>query len=180
MRFRSSRRFELVKGHAPVVFQPERQPAASPDRRTAQTSRRMPRESHRAAARSGLAKAARRRVAGLCVTRAMLDAHAVIRSRANRRPSLRSAGSSPVGVAKVCMPTVLRVEGFRFFFFSNEGTEPPHIHVEHGDAHAKFWLDTLLLAYSTGMTARELRRARELVAEHAQAFKDAWLEHFRS
>src|SRR3989442_1801226 len=27
------------------------------------------------------------------------------------------------------MPTLLRVEGFRFFFFSNEGQEPPHVHV---------------------------------------------------
>ena len=27
------------------------------------------------------------------------------------------------------MPSVLRVSGFRFFFFSNEGNEPPHIHV---------------------------------------------------
>jgi hypothetical protein len=34
------------------------------------------------------------------------------------------------------MPTVLVVDGFRFFFFSNEGFEPPHIHVEKGDSHA--------------------------------------------
>jgi hypothetical protein len=31
------------------------------------------------------------------------------------------------------MPTVLTVKGFRFFFFSLEGNEPPHIHIEHGD-----------------------------------------------
>ena len=31
------------------------------------------------------------------------------------------------------MPTILRILGFRFFFFSGEGAEPPHIHVEHGD-----------------------------------------------
>ncbi|MCK4624971.1 MAG: DUF4160 domain-containing protein [Phycisphaerae bacterium] len=28
------------------------------------------------------------------------------------------------------MPTVLRKSGYRFFFFSLEGFEPPHIHVE--------------------------------------------------
>ncbi|WP_422447088.1 DUF4160 domain-containing protein [Thermoanaerobacterium sp. DL9XJH110] len=27
------------------------------------------------------------------------------------------------------MPTVLKEGKYRFFFFSNEGTEPPHIHV---------------------------------------------------
>lgn len=31
------------------------------------------------------------------------------------------------------MPTVLRVDGYRFFFYSNEGNEPPHIHVESGE-----------------------------------------------
>src|ERR1043165_864320 len=39
------------------------------------------------------------------------------------------------------MPTVLRVSGFRFFFYSLEGSEPAHIHVEHGDNTAKFWLE---------------------------------------
>jgi uncharacterized protein DUF4160 len=28
------------------------------------------------------------------------------------------------------MPTILRWKGFRFFFFSNEGDEPPHVHAE--------------------------------------------------
>jgi hypothetical protein len=36
------------------------------------------------------------------------------------------------------MPTVLRVSGYRFFFYSLEGSEPSHIHVEHGDNVAKF------------------------------------------
>jgi hypothetical protein len=31
------------------------------------------------------------------------------------------------------MPTLLRVEGFRFFFYSGERQEPPHDHVEKGD-----------------------------------------------
>jgi hypothetical protein len=38
------------------------------------------------------------------------------------------------------MPTILVFEGFRFFFFSNEGFEPPHIHVEKAEGHAKYWL----------------------------------------
>ena len=46
------------------------------------------------------------------------------------------------------MPTVLRVAGFRFFFYSLEGSEPPHIHVEHGDNVAKFWLSPVDLAES--------------------------------
>ena len=40
------------------------------------------------------------------------------------------------------MPVVFRYNGVRFFFFSNEGNprEPLHVHAEHGDADAKFWL----------------------------------------
>ena len=46
------------------------------------------------------------------------------------------------------MPTVLVLNGFRFFFFSGEGGEPPHIHVEHGDRVAKYWLKPVQLASS--------------------------------
>ena len=28
------------------------------------------------------------------------------------------------------MPTVLRVRGFRFYFYSHEPNEPPHVHVD--------------------------------------------------
>ena len=48
------------------------------------------------------------------------------------------------------MPTVLRIYGYRFFFYSLEGTEPPHIHVEHGENVAKFWLQPVSLAESHG------------------------------
>ncbi len=39
------------------------------------------------------------------------------------------------------MPTILRIEGFRFFFFSNEGREKPHVHIESGENYAKYWLN---------------------------------------
>jgi hypothetical protein len=38
------------------------------------------------------------------------------------------------------MRTLLRVEGFRFFFFINESQEPPHVHIRKGDGLAKLWL----------------------------------------
>ncbi|WP_456430322.1 DUF4160 domain-containing protein, partial [Nitratifractor sp.] len=40
------------------------------------------------------------------------------------------------------MPTVLRKDGFRFFFYSDEHT-PSHIHVEKGEAYARIELDSL-------------------------------------
>jgi hypothetical protein len=44
------------------------------------------------------------------------------------------------------MPTVLRVGPYRFFFYSNEGQEPPHIHVKAGGDEAKFRRDSIELA----------------------------------
>jgi hypothetical protein len=67
---------------------------------------------------------------------------------------------------------------FRFFFFSNEGNEPPHIHVESGDHYAKFWLEPVQLAKSLGYNARELNEIRNLVLENTSLFKERWHEHF--
>ncbi len=49
------------------------------------------------------------------------------------------------------MPTVHREGGYRFFFWSNENDEPPHVHVEHGDSEAKFWLENVELAENYGV-----------------------------
>ena len=77
------------------------------------------------------------------------------------------------------MLAVLRVEGYRFFFFSREGQEPLHIHVEQAGCFAKFWLGPpVALAESRGFRSRELRRLHSLVEEHRGAFKLAWHEHF--
>ena len=76
------------------------------------------------------------------------------------------------------MPTVLRVAGFRFFFYSLEGAEPPHVHVETGDKVAKFWLDPVSLAESHGFRSHELNRLRMLVIEHRLHFLEAWHAHF--
>lgn len=72
------------------------------------------------------------------------------------------------------MPTVLRVGPYRFLFYSNEPDEPPHVHVRRDRAEAKFWLDPVALAKSTGYPAHELRRIARLVAEHRPALLDAW------
>ena len=76
------------------------------------------------------------------------------------------------------MPTVLRLRGFRFFFYSLDRGEPPHIHVEHGERSAKFWLEPISLARSDGFRAHELSELRSVVAEHAAIFVEAWHEHF--
>ncbi len=77
------------------------------------------------------------------------------------------------------MPTVRRIGSARFFFYSNEGSEPPHIHVEQSGAVAKFWLDPVSLASSSRFRAHDLRYLERLVVEHRQNFLDSWDEFFR-
>jgi hypothetical protein len=76
------------------------------------------------------------------------------------------------------MPTVLRVGKYRFFFFSNEGQEPAHIHVKAGDDEAKFWLAPVQLVANYGFNGRELNRIQRLVEKHRDELVEAWDEHF--
>ncbi len=78
------------------------------------------------------------------------------------------------------MPTVLRLEGYRFFFYSRENNEPSHIHVEMGDALAKFWLDPVELASSKRFRAHELGVIRQMVLEYQPTFMGAWNDYFNA
>ncbi len=63
------------------------------------------------------------------------------------------------------MPTVFRIDGYRFFFYSLENNEPPHIHIEAGENVAKYWLHPVQLAMSDGFRSRELTKLRLLVID---------------
>jgi Domain of unknown function (DUF4160) len=76
------------------------------------------------------------------------------------------------------VPTILLVDGFRFYFFSDERQEPPHVHVRKGDGIAKLWLRPVNLAFSSGLTRPELRRVLELTFQHQISFLERWNEHF--
>lgn len=76
------------------------------------------------------------------------------------------------------MPTVLRWNGYRFYFFSNEGFEPPHIHVDKSGNTVKFWLENIVLARNVGFSAKELRTIEDKVREEREHFLEAWNEYF--
>jgi hypothetical protein len=75
------------------------------------------------------------------------------------------------------MPTVLRIGRYRFAFFSNEGQEPPHIHIKAGGDQAKFWLEPVALASNYGFRAHELNEIEQIIREHQIEFIEAWHEH---
>ena len=76
------------------------------------------------------------------------------------------------------MPTILRTKGYRFFFFSREGDEPMHIHIELADKYAKFWINPIQLAESDGFRSSEITEIRKMVEENKKLFEEKWNEYF--
>ena len=78
------------------------------------------------------------------------------------------------------MPTVFRQDGFRFFFYSNEGNprEQIHVHVMGAGGEAKLWVRPVSVARSAGFDARNLKRIAQIVALNAARIEEAWHDHF--
>jgi hypothetical protein len=76
-------------------------------------------------------------------------------------------------------PTVLREGGFRLFFFSREERRM-HVHVQHAEGEAKFWLEPRIdVAENYGLSRRRLVKALQLVQENEDEIRSAWQIHFR-
>jgi hypothetical protein len=76
------------------------------------------------------------------------------------------------------MPTVLRSGPYRFFFYSSDRDEPPHVHVERDRHRAKFWLEPVRLFDSGGFGRVEINRLQALVTANEAVLLRAWHEFF--
>ncbi len=78
------------------------------------------------------------------------------------------------------MPKVFSEGPYVFRFFSNEGDEPPHVHVIYDRDMAKFWLnpDPVELARNYGIAQHRLTRVQSLVQQHRTRLLEAWHDHF--
>ena len=76
------------------------------------------------------------------------------------------------------MPTILRTGQFRFYFYSHDLREPPHVHVDAGEKTAKIWLNPLAIAVNVGFSSVELNRILRITSEHLDGFMRNWNEHF--
>ena len=77
-------------------------------------------------------------------------------------------------------PTVLQSGPYRFFFFSSDRGEPPHVHVARERKAAKFWLEAIRLEYNRGFAQNELNKIAALVEEHQALLLKAWHDYFES
>ena len=74
------------------------------------------------------------------------------------------------------MAEVFREFGFVFFFYSNEGQEPIHIHTRKAGGFAKFWIEPVELEYAQGMKIADLKLAEQLIVEYIDLIKIKWNE----
>jgi hypothetical protein len=75
-------------------------------------------------------------------------------------------------------PTVFRVKGYRFFFFSREESRI-HVHVYCGDGEAKFWLEPQVeLAVNSRLSRRQIKEIEEIIEDRYDELKQAWNKHF--
>lgn len=76
------------------------------------------------------------------------------------------------------MPTVLRRGPYRFYFFSHEPNEPPHMHVDRDARSAKFWLQPVALARNAGFSPKDLAEIQRIVREEQSTLLEAWHGYF--
>ncbi|HEX8906737.1 MAG TPA: DUF4160 domain-containing protein [Longimicrobiaceae bacterium] len=74
------------------------------------------------------------------------------------------------------MPTVLRIGGFAFSFYSADH-DPPHVHVRYGGTLCRIDLSTLLMK-NISMKTSDAARALRLTVEHHEELLAAWSAHF--
>jgi len=76
------------------------------------------------------------------------------------------------------MPTVLHRAVPLLLLYSHEPNEPPHIHVDRGEATIKVWLESLEVDRSRGFRAHEINDIVRMVAEHRARLLEAWHGYF--
>lgn len=78
------------------------------------------------------------------------------------------------------MPTVLLEGPYRFFFYSNDRTEPPHIHVERDGRVAKFWLEPVELQNRGGHRQSDLRKIEKIIELRLEFLIGEWHGFFNN
>ena len=76
------------------------------------------------------------------------------------------------------MPAILTDGPFRFFFYMGDRDEPPHVHVEHDNRIAKFWLNPVKLQSTGGLRRHEIRRIERIIEKNQARLMEAWNARF--
>jgi hypothetical protein len=75
------------------------------------------------------------------------------------------------------MPVVLRVSGYKFFFYEADVVnEPSHVHVTKEGNEAKYWLDPVRIAREGRFRKSELREIERIIQSNLEFLLKAWKE----
>ena len=72
------------------------------------------------------------------------------------------------------MPVVLRVNGYKFWFYEADLNEPPHVHVGREGKEAKFWLDPIREARAGRFKSFELNDIKRIIEDNHAFLLEAW------
>jgi len=75
---------------------------------------------------------------------------------------------------KRTMPVVLRIKGYRFWFYEADLDEPPHVHVGKEGKEAKYWIIPVALAKSRRFRNHELSEIERILAEYRGDILEVW------
>jgi len=74
------------------------------------------------------------------------------------------------------MPIVLRVKGYRFWFYEADLDEPAHVHVGKEGQEAKYWLDPVKMARAGRFKPVALREIERIIGDNRDFLLKAWQE----
>ena len=72
------------------------------------------------------------------------------------------------------MPIVLRVKGYRFWFYEADLDEPPHVHVGKDGTEAKYWLGPVGIARAGRFKPVDLREIERIINDDLGFLLKAW------
>lgn len=72
------------------------------------------------------------------------------------------------------MPVILREKGYEFYFVMFDLNEPIHVHVRQQRKHAKYWVDSIALAWSHGFRPHELNEIERIIRDNQAYIYRVW------
>ena len=72
------------------------------------------------------------------------------------------------------LPVILRIRGYRFWFYQADLNEPPHVHVGKQGKEAKYWVDPIALARAGRFRPHELNEIERILIAYRENIMDAW------
>ena len=80
------------------------------------------------------------------------------------------------------MLTILFIYGWRLFFYSNEGSEPIHVHAEKADMECKYWIlieeVEIKEEFAFNLTPTAKKEIKKIIYQHFDLIIESWNNHF--